>query len=794
MSLKNNLVSYYNQAIYAENRNQLELASQYYLKFYNEIRLLDHDERETDSYDWIRIATFFFDNQQYEKALYFSKKAIIDEKNDGLSIYVLSCNNMNIKKEELEWGLSYILKYPFFKESSTYFRILSDYIDIYPILQDVFEKIEYEFFNNRLVDSKQYVDYLRMMIDLEIKEENMPNARFYLRKWFLLDTPYINQTNNMVVYTLYLDDLDFLIKRKNIIELLEQVEEETRFFYFFATNLSNIDEISNEIEFRSYKFTNPLLQEKQGSYKKLLAVMHGKEIKSLPHKNDWTEFKAFLLSYGLGSLDLFKSKFSKFADLDEAISFYMIFMNQIKPQIENSLEDVSVTVVGGGNKIGGSCIVLTVGDSHLMIDAGSFVNTTESQIIDFTSINERGITLEDIDALIITHAHMDHIGSIPFVHQQCEDLPMFATSQTKQLMWLMLREQEKFDQELRVKSLVDKCLVNITEVNKEFTINSKEGKWEIKLIESGHIRGAISLLIKKNGKTIFVTGDYSVLNQRTVKGLRIPDDIQADIVITESTYGFYPTSASISRERQEAMFITELLSVIERGGTVLIPAFALGRAQEIISIIQHNLQISPFPIYLDGMVCHVTELYDRFMRNDSEQHCSLMKQGIIPAKNIYQKIGFDNFVEQIVDKEPSCIIASSGMLYEGTKSMEYAKKLLGNSKNAIIFTGYLDEESPGFAVTKSLSNIPIEGGKIEVSADILSLRLSAHANREEIVQTILSLNPKHVILVHGDPNRNYHPNKMIASPFPSITTLIKKANINVIQSENGQTYDFRKED
>ncbi|MEO2223030.1 MBL fold metallo-hydrolase [Priestia megaterium] len=790
MKVEKTIDDLYQKAVFAENRHRQNEALGCYYEIYK--ILIEEAEVLTTDFNSYRISAFFYENKFYKEALFFAKLSVESGRNEGLSLYVNCCLYEKDGYADLLWLEEHVMSYPFFEESILYFTLLSKHKDVYQYVQHAFEHIESAFFNNVVDSYDHYVPYLKLMIGLEINEGNRPQARYYLRKWLLLEKVYLKDLNDMLIYALYLDDLSYFLKRKDTNSLLAEIEFETQLFYQFACKVHQNEIVAGTdlSTFMAYEFTSPWLIKKKKSYLKLIEVIEKESLPFTPVHNDWISVKAYLLLNGVKAFNYFKSVFTQFADIEEAIELYEVFTTSLLRSEQSAFTDVSVTVLGGGDQIGGSCLVISIGDSHLMIDAGAFVNSKESKSLDLFPLEERGITLSDLDGVIITHAHMDHIGNIHILHELCETVPIYTTSETKDLMWLMLKEQEKYDQSVPLKGLVDKCMVHIEEVSQNFSIRGKTGDWNIKLYRAGHIRGAVSVYLEKDGKSILITGDYSVQDQRTVKGLDIPGNLQADLVITESTYGFYPTSASMFRERQEKMFIQQLVDITNRGGTVLIPAFALGRAQEIISIIREYIPNLDFPVYLDGMVCRITELYDRYMQKEQRFVQSLLGHGVTIASKSYEHIGFDNFVDSVVSKGRCCVIASSGMLNEGTKSMAYAKALLEDKRHAIVFTGYLDEESPGFIVSQSTPSILIDGEKKDIKASVLSLRLSAHANREEILKTVLSLNPKHVMLVHGESKRTYKPLKTIGQPYPSVTDLLSTTSIQVIESQNGSTYHF----
>ncbi|MEM5672976.1 MBL fold metallo-hydrolase [Bacillus cereus] len=240
---------------------------------------------------------------------------------------------------------------------------------------------------------------------------------------------------------------------------------------------------------------------------------------------------------------------------------------------------------------------------------------------DYTPLSDKGLSFDDIDGLLITHAHLDHTGAVPYVHKQGPDMPMYATEATVGLMKILLTDtvrisKDKITDMYSEEDVQDTLLsIKYVDFHKTFTIPSKESEWNITYYPSGHILGAGAIHIEFNGVSILFTGDYSIDEQKTVKGLVLPEDLEVDVLITESTYGFLPTNASVDRTRQEKLFVESIKRTMDKGGSMLIPAFALGRAQEIILILKDAFKEQkylPFNLYLDGRVTDVCRIYQRY--------------------------------------------------------------------------------------------------------------------------------------------------------------------------------------
>jgi uncharacterized protein len=249
------------------------------------------------------------------------------------------------------------------------------------------------------------------------------------------------------------------------------------------------------------------------------------------------------------------------------------------------------------------------------------------------------------------------------------------------------------------------------------------------------------------------TGDYNLANSRTTEGLQINDLPTADILITEATYGI---SIHPNRKQQESELVQAVSDVVAKGGNALIPAFALGRAQEIILALKTSAQFSQnnIPIYVDGLVRAVTDVFSdnlEFLPKPVRNLAQVNRTAPFCDGSKVIAIS-DAKLRPLALAKPSVIIASSGMLTGGA-SVYYAKVLLERENAAIFISGYTDEESPGRLLQNLHQGemVTIDGQDYTVRAQIRKFNLSAHTDRVGIGQVIAKVAPRHLVLVHGTP-------------------------------------------
>lgn len=429
-------------------------------------------------------------------------------------------------------------------------------------------------------------------------------------------------------------------------------------------------------------------------------------------------------------------------------------------------EWVRVTFLGAGRQVGRSCILLQTPQSKILLDCG--IDPAASRNEDrFPYLDVPEFKLEEVDAIVLSHAHLDHSGLIPYLFKMGYKGPIYMTAPTRDIASLLAldfigvahKQAEKplfssTDIKEMVKHTICLNYNEVTDIAPDIRIT---------LYNAGHALGSAMTHINiGNGlHNLLYTGDFKYGKSRLLN----PSNSlfpRLETAIIESTYGSKDDIVP-AREDSEKMLMDKVNEVIGRGGKVLIPELGLGRAQETMLVLEDAMRknlLPKVPIYIDGMIWDINAIhtaYPDFLNSTIRQN---VFQGENPfVSDIFQRVGSQQERKAVVEDGPCVVLATSGMLTGGA-SVEYFKEFASNKLNCIIFVCYQGSGSLGRQVqegiTETVMMVDNREEHVKVNFEVYTIKgFTAHSGRNELLGFMnrCTPRPKRVIINHGEASK-----------------------------------------
>lgn len=382
---------------------------------------------------------------------------------------------------------------------------------------------------------------------------------------------------------------------------------------------------------------------------------------------------------------------------------------------------MKIKVIGSGQEVGRSGIVIENGEK-IVLDYGVKLQPEPPQYLE-----------ERADVCIISHGHLDHVGSAPNLFRD-RSPGIYMTDVTRDISQMLLLDSIKVSKKTGYDAPFNRQdLENMVKNTRcvKYGEVFRAGNFTCKLFDSGHIPGSASIFLE-NRKSVFYTGDIQTYESNLLNPAQLPN--KTDVLITESTYGL---SDHIDREREEKRFIEHVEEALSLSEVVLMPVFAVGRSQEILLILEKYAD----KIAIDGMVKSASDIiskYGGYLKDPDKM------------KNILRKVKFIHTPKQraVALKKYPIIISSAGML-GGGPAIHYLKEIHKRPESKVLFTGFLVEESPGRNLIETKVFHTAEE-RFHVHCQLEQFNLSAHTDRSGLFDIIKHTNPELVICVHGD--------------------------------------------
>lgn len=446
-------------------------------------------------------------------------------------------------------------------------------------------------------------------------------------------------------------------------------------------------------------------------------------------------------------------------------------------------------------EIGANSYLLNIAGRRLVLDAGLH------PALDGPLALPQFDLLEDdtVDAVVITHAHQDHIGALPALTRRQPRARVFMSEATRLLGEVMLHnsvnvmhrrvEQGAAEALLFSHRAVDLSMKLCHGVPKHTCFDlagerlgpNDQAEASLEFFDAGHILGSVGVRIVAAGRTIFYTGDVQFDDQTLSRAASFPED-PVDVLIIECTRGDRAADPAWTRADEERRFAAAVREVFAQGGSVLVPTFALGKTQELLTMIlrlrREGEMRAGFPIYIGGLGAKLTEIHDRLAGATRRQFPNHRLLDEIAPFILAGQSGTEAIVR------PGRIYAlSSGMMTEETLSNTYAEHFVDAPEHAVFFIGYCDPLTPGYQLRESAPGTlvrlhpksPVQPRACRVE----SFDFSGHASREALRAYATRVSPKKILLIHGDPDAAEWMRGTLSTDLPECDVIVPEPGVSI---------------
>ncbi len=423
-------------------------------------------------------------------------------------------------------------------------------------------------------------------------------------------------------------------------------------------------------------------------------------------------------------------------------------------------------------EIGANSYYLEIGDHKLVLDCGMHPKFEGEEALP----NFRPIADRQIEAIIISHAHQDHIGTLPVLMRRQPNARVFMPEATADIgdallhnsVNVMTRQREELGVTLyplfthreteRATDLWQSCpMRQRISFGGERVSPNEVGESTFEFYDAGHVLGSSGVMLRGEDRSVFYTGDVNFSDQTIMQAAAFPEESDAgrkiDILIIECTRGDSATPPEWTREAEERRLADAIKETFDRDGCVLIPVFALGKTQEVLAMLfefRRNGLLGDFPIYIGGLSAKMTNIYDVRSAMSRRQH---------PRMQLMTELSPFVLNGQTIHEAPAragrVYALSSGMMTPKTLSNTFARRVVENPQHSIFFVGYADPLSPAGILRQAKTGDEIVLDSDEppqrIQCDMRQFQFSAHAQRESLVDYAKKVAPRKILLVHGDP-------------------------------------------
>jgi len=427
---------------------------------------------------------------------------------------------------------------------------------------------------------------------------------------------------------------------------------------------------------------------------------------------------------------------------------------------------VNITNLNPDTDIGASGWLVELDEHRILLDAGMHPKREGRAGVPLYS--KAGTT--DVDAIAISHCHHDHVGTLPMALRHFPKAHVLMTELSYLIVERVLHNSvnvmKRQRDELGIKEYPLYTHDEVDDIAPQFQgfKYNREVEWAafhksragqpsptLEFFDAGHTLGSAGIMLRGRKETLFYTGDVCFQDQTILKAARF-EDVKADVLIMETTRGNREVPEGFTREKEIERLVAAIHEAQKRKGAILIPAFALGRTQEmlaLLALLMREGKLKPQPVYIGGLGRVFTEIYDIEAHRAHRQHTNLK------LNEALQLIVLEKGqAESIKLSGGKIFVITAGMMSENTAAHDLAKRMIGDERQSIFFVGYADPDSPAGRLKAARRDETFvfspSAGRVTKNCDVQDFDLTAHANREDLLEFVGQVSPRAVLLGHGD--------------------------------------------
>jgi len=506
----------------------------------------------------------------------------------------------------------------------------------------------------------------------------------------------------------------------------------------------------------------------------LVIGKHGSTLDEIVKQTSWTP--KLLRKPPIESATIHSIRKMLFDNREERQKILKSVGKRIYRKPDKECDWIRLTPLGGAREVGRSCMLIQTPESNILLDCG--INVAASDKDRFPDLSAADLAISNLDAVIISHAHLDHCGFLPYLYRYGYEGPVYCTEPTRDLMALLQLDAieigERENKDLPFSSKEIRTMIKHTVPLEYEEVADITPDIRLTLYNAGHILGSsvVHLHIGEGLHNLVYTGDLKFGDTRLLEAANY-DFPRAETLLIESTYGGrYDTQPK--RRDAEKELIDAIMSTIEMRGKMLIPVFSVGRSQEVMMVLENAYRFGDLdiPVYLDGMIWEATAIHTSYPEYLKSQIKHRVFNGYNPfLVDAFQKVEHKKRQEIIDSPDPAIILATSGMM-TGGPSVEYFKQFAENKSNTLAFVGYQAEGSLGRRLQHGVKEIALDvDGKTKAIKVNLNVKVidgfSGHADRRQLLGYSKKIHPrpKRALIVHGESEKSQNLAKTLQDMF-----------------------------